>query len=147
MKPHGLLMIASAFALVGCGGAEVTKVSGTVLANGEPVENVCVTFWPKIDLNLGMIYAPETAEDGSFETHPNPERGQGRAGTYAVMITDNRYSGMAVLFSPDVFVRVHEKYWDAKTTPLEQKLDRGQNDLGMIEIERGTLRHFKLNKR
>lgn len=138
--------------LVGCGGPEVTRISGSVLVEGTPAvgEKNSVIFWPETDLNLGVMTAFGTGEGGTFTIRPDPKQGgQGKAGAYKVVIYSETGLGQSLanfdgkghaavkaVASVKSSVRIPFIYGDDATTPLRSEILPGENDLEPFELIR-----------
>lgn len=113
--------------LAGCGGPEVTEVTGQVLLQGQPFDEGSVVFWPKEDLTLGVFTAFRCNKDGTFKINPEPEHGEGKPGLYAVLIRDLGFNLRS---------KILPKYKDLKTTPFTVEIEPGVSDLEPFDLER-----------
>lgn len=137
--------------LVGCGGPEVTRITGSVLADGQPVagNDVSVIFWPDTDLGLGVMAAYSTDPEGNFMIRPDPEQAQGRAGDYKVVIYREN-SGLSkslmggaqkpmelkrTVAQAVTQTRIPTIYGDDRETPLRAKIRPGENDLEPFDLQ------------
>src|SRR5262252_2054040 len=73
--------------LTGCsGGPEFAQVTGTLKANGKPLENVQVEFWPEV---TGRRSIGVTDKDGKFSLATDDGARQGAVvGSHKVVLVD-----------------------------------------------------------
>lgn len=120
--------ILSALVVVGCGQSDTVKVTGTVTLNGQPAENVEVTFLPK----GGRPASGVTDSQGKFELS-TLKPGDGAMPGESVVTLGEYYppgkpppmpAGGGPLPS-----RFPQKYSDTVSSPLNAKVERGgKND-------------------
>lgn len=138
--------------LVGCGGAEVSRVTGQVMLDGEPLNKVCVYFWPSHDVTLGIMVQEKTDEEGCFDIRPNPDMGEGKAGLYRVGIGDTEAKGALLGMAMAGMSNLKSfkgrrlppiKYWQAETSPLMVTIKPGLNELDPFELDDEPVRRAK----
>lgn len=85
-----LLIVLCVISLNGCAANHIKKVSGKVTMNGEPIEEIALTFLPPPDnLNQGSFFAV-TKEDGTFEYNHDLKGPRVLPGTFTVTFADAR---------------------------------------------------------
>jgi hypothetical protein len=78
------LFLLAAVGLVGCGGSELSPVSGTVLIDGQPFADAAVLFTP--EAGDGLAATGETDESGRFVMKTRGTEPGVRPGKYKVII-------------------------------------------------------------
>lgn len=144
LRKRPLFLVALLAGLCGCdSGAEVKRVTGTVLLNGKPLAGARVTFWPKEKLRLGS-FEGVTDEEGRYDIKPNPERGEGHAGEYRALIAQYVKPSQAPteglpgvnmeaeVYGINILPRI---YRDEKKSPLVVDVYKGVNELPPFNLE------------
>lgn len=130
--------------ICGCGrdGPEVSRVTGTVTLNGQSLESAKIVFLPQRE-SWSSFHA--VIRDGKFDIKPMKRYGQGRAGTYRVVISTmpvkppprDQASPPSMPIKPgtaDTESAIPAKYQDRKDSPLIVELRPGHNDLGQLTL-------------
>jgi hypothetical protein len=132
------LLLAGVTALSGCGGGPpVAEVTGTVRANGQPLEKIQVEFWPLED---GPKSVGVTDAQGRYTLLIDGKRTGAVVGRHKVILRDvgvlgDKFLGRAgesVDMTKGRRPRVGAGYTDPLRTPVEKTVTAGKND---IEID------------
>lgn len=121
-------LVTAAVLLPGCGGRDLTSVSGTVTYQGQPLEQGRVGFLP---VNGRPSYGD--IQDGQFKLSTY-ESGDGAAsGSYRVLIQSDKLSDPADAFSNRISL-IPNKYGDPETSGFTAEVKLGENNVFDFEL-------------
>jgi hypothetical protein len=133
-----ILLLAGVTVLGGCGGGPtLAEVSGTVRANGQPLEKIQVEFWPLQD---GPKSVGVTDAQGRYTLLIDGKRAGAVVGQHKVILRDvgvlgDKFLGRAgesVDMTKGRKPRIGAAYTDPQRTPVEKAVTAGKNE---IEID------------
>lgn len=137
------VLVMGAAGLNGCAepGPQYYPVEGVVTMNGEPVDQLRIEFWPTGA--EGGKSAGNTDAQGRFVLKPWDGQGEGAVqGKHKIVVRDNSmmkvpFAGRAnenVDVTQGAKPRIHGKYSNFSTTPLEVEITGPKRDL-TLEID------------
>lgn len=139
MKKIQLALIALfAVAIVGCGGTkvEIAEVSGTVTMNGQPLEEVKVTFAPDPEqmTEVGKASHAITDENGKYRLKYSGDQAE-----FGAQVGVHRITALDIMAENSrdnpISVRIHRKYKVASKTDLTYEVKSGGPHTHDFELE------------
>ena len=146
MKSQSLLLLLACLLITGCGPSEsvpeIVSVTGTLTMNGQPLDQVKVSFMPDGEngnQNARSSWA-ETDSEGKYVLKyqlPGDERDGAAVGAHKVVLRDlipNRSRGEQDE-APSATRRFDRKYTSATTTNLEANVKAGDTNVFDFEVD------------